>query len=153
MNSSVTETRLLPLKNSIDHKITMKKMYNLNTQNFITNFKFLLKCSLHWLNICLLFCALKHGSCYNSMIDQYHLKEYPYCGSMYYPSLNQQFVGKFTGRVVNSHLAKKVYRWIVQLIRTNLLKDGDFGTSFCSGSVITEKYNDYQNKHFLKSIF
>ena len=129
----------------------MHKTSTLSVQKVYTNFIFLIKCLQNWLYIFLLFCTLKDFRCDNSMIDEVHLKHYPYCGSMFYPSLNPNYVGKSTSRVVNSKMAKNVYRWIVKLDRKNLVK-GRLRTTSCSGSVITERYKDYKNGNVLKCI-
>ena len=128
-------------------------MSTLNIQTIYTNFISLIKCSQSRLNIFLLFCILKEFRCDNSMIDQDHLNNYPYCGSMFYPSLNLNYVGKSSGRVTNSKMAKNIYRWIVKLNRKNLIKGGDLRRSSCSGSVITEWYKDNKAGNVLKYIF
>ena len=127
-------------------------MSTLNIQTVYTNFILFIKCSQNWLNIFLLFCMLKGFRCDNSMIDKDHLKNYPYCGSMFYPSLNPNYSGKSSGRVTNSKMAKNVYRWIVKLNRKNLAFAGDLRTSSCSGSVITERYDDYKSGYVLKFV-
>ena len=95
---------------------------------------------------------LKEFRCDNSMIDQDHLKNYPYCGSMFYPSLNLNYVGKSSGRVTNSKMAKNIYRWIVKLNGKNLIKGGKLRGYSCSGSVITERYKDNKTGNVLKYI-
>ena len=127
-------------------------MSTINIKKVYTNFICLINCSQNWLNIFLLFCTSKGFRCDNSMIDEDHLKNYPYCGSMFYPSLNPNYVGKSTSRVTNSKMAENVYRWIVKLNRKNLVNAGDLKTTSCSGSVITERYNDCKNENVLKFI-
>ena len=69
----------------------------------------------------------------NSLIDPDHLREYPYCGSMYYPSVHA------TGRVANAKDGNKHYRWVMVLVRSTLMKSNTYDSGFCSGSVITDR--------------
>ena len=74
----------------------------------------------------------------NSMIDENHLKEYPYCGSMY----QNQRPTTATSRIVNSKDATKHYRWVVLVSRQNVRAPQYIDSpdsAQCSGSVITER--------------
>ena len=78
----------------------------------------------------------------NSIIDQQHLNEYPFCGSMLYDDPSNSP----TGRVVNSETPKNKYRWVVLVVRENLLivgpkLPGKMVTTKCSGSIITDRYS------------
>ena len=70
----------------------------------------------------------------NSVIAKDHLEKYKYCGSMYYvgntPSL---------ARISNAQDATKEYRWVVQIVRTNVQKDKTQEMTGCTGSIITER--------------
>ena len=72
----------------------------------------------------------------DSVIDETHLKDYPFCGKMNFRNRNP--IG---GRVVNSKEASELYRWVVRIKRLNLQKDKaiNMKTIFCSGSIITER--------------
>ena len=66
------------------------------------------------------------------MVDLDHLKEYPYCGSMYHFDAS--------GRAVNAEKSNKLYRWVVHIKRRNYYpKNKNRKTTICSGTVITDR--------------
>lgn len=72
----------------------------------------------------------------NSMIDENHLTQYPYCGSMY------QKHTMATSRISNAKDATKTYRWVVMISRWNVRAPkfvGDPVYSECAGTVITDR--------------
>ena len=72
----------------------------------------------------------------NSMIDELHLKKYPYCGSM----SNGHASTSTAGRVANSETPDENYRWALYILRTNKDTHGLDVISSCTGSVITERF-------------
>ena len=67
-------------------------------------------------------------------IDKDHIAMYPYCGSMY------QGATQAKSRSINSEDSKEDYRWTALLQRENTgPKDGKVKTSYCSGSIITDR--------------
>ena len=77
---------------------------------------------------------LGKGNGDNSMIDQDHLKKYPFCGSMF--GANTPVA---TSRISNAKPATKDYRWVVEVIKTTIQADKTFEDELCSGSIITER--------------
>ena len=73
-------------------------------------------------------------------IDQDHLTEYPYCGSMNYHKHDHQ---SSASRMVNADESKAHYRWlaVIQLDTwekgTKLRKKKT--TSYCTGAIITDR--------------
>ena len=73
-------------------------------------------------------------------IDEKHLKEYPYCGSMNYNKHDHQ---SSASRMVNADESKAHYRWlaVIQLDTwekgTTLRKKKT--TSYCTGAIITDR--------------
>ena len=98
-----------------------------------TFLKRLLETIFSLLNLCMISDSVPYNEI--NMISQEHLKKYPYCGSMYYPPT------KATGRAVNTEPSKKLYRWVVYIVRKNYSPDGVdlIKTTQCSGTVITDR--------------
>ena len=72
-----------------------------------------------------------------SMVDLDHLKEYPYCGSM----LPGDATEETSGRAVNAEPSKKLYRWVVYVLKTAYSLMGKPPRAFgCMGTVITDRY-------------
>ena len=70
-------------------------------------------------------------------IDNAHLSDYPYCGSMNYPDSNYP---RTNSRAVNAHKPDDWYRWLVLMVRRNRLSNRvPITTTLCTGSVITER--------------
>ena len=80
------------------------------------------------------FCLFLTLKAINPKIDDDHVRQYPFCGSMN----NQLPSSGNTGRVVNSEPARDNFRWTVYIIRNNLQLDGNVHESKCTGSVITD---------------
>ena len=82
------------------------------------------------------------------LIDNDHLAEYPYCGSMNYegsqysgsPIRQDSCVGCI-GRAVNANYSSKTteYRWLVVLQMKNMNGHGVVNNFLCTGSVITDR--------------
>ena len=68
------------------------------------------------------------------MIDEDHLREYPYCGSV----LREDGAGT-KSRITNSKEDEKNHRWTVYLERRHLKSNGKLATQACAGSVITDR--------------
>ena len=77
------------------------------------------------------------------LIDNDHLAEYPYCGSMHYVestySTEQRCQQGCIGRAVNAKNTTNWHRWLVVLEMENMQTNGDVETSTCTGSVITDR--------------
>ena len=90
----------------------------------------------------LCFCKLLASPDYSSgeWIDEKHLKEYPYCGSMNYYLHDHQ---SSASRMVNAGESKVHYRWlaVIQLDAwekgTTLRKKKT--TFYCTGAIITDR--------------
>ena len=94
------------------------------------------KTFLHKLAIPLLWVYLL-GICLadDSLIDNDHLEQYPFCGKMNYP-------GNANGaraRAVNSMDDENNYRWVALIVRKDKQKNGSMKTHRCSGTIITER--------------
>ena len=82
------------------------------------------------------------------LIDNDHLAEYPYCGSMNYegsqypgdPVQQEGCVGCM-GRAVNANYSSDStkYRWLVLLEMRNMNANREVEHSTCTGSVITDR--------------
>ena len=82
------------------------------------------------------------------LIDNEHLAEYPYCGSMNYegstysgsPVQQEGCVGCI-GRAVNANYSSDStkYRWLVLLEMRNMNANREVEHSTCTGSVITDR--------------
>ena len=99
----------------------------------------------------LIFCAAKPLGGDDSWIDEEHLNEYPFCGSMATDAWNTHHESE--GRVVNAEDAKKNYRWVVFLQRHNIQKpiDGKAKSKVtnCVGTVITDRQENIANAFHL----
>ena len=83
----------------------------------------------------LVICLLTTVVANDSIIDEDHLKKYPFCGRM---SIDPRS-GAHKSRVVNSGPPKDNYRWALFIRRQNLNDDDTYSYRECSGSVITDK--------------
>ena len=80
-----------------------------------------------------LFSVISHSLPSRHSIDNDHLSDYPYCGSMNYPKTS-------ISRAVNAEKSDDWYRWLVFIERTNRLSVNELIKTFtCTGSVITER--------------
>lgn len=88
--------------------------------------------------IFVIFCIL--NTCATSetdSIDKDHLDMFPYCGSMY------QGNTKTKARAINSQESEQDYRWAVFILRRYIEpKSGNEFTTLCSGSIITDRYEN-----------
>ena len=71
----------------------------------------------------------------DSLIDDDHLEQYPFCGKMNYPANTHGA----SARVVNSKDDKDNYRWVAFIARKEKQKNGSWKRHRCSGSIITER--------------
>ena len=87
--------------------------------------------------VLLLVCIYLFGICLadDSLIDNDHLQQYPFCGKMNYPGS----ANGASARAVNSMDDEDNYRWVVLSLRHNKQRDGSMETSICSGTIITER--------------
>ena len=90
----------------------------------------------------LCFCKLHAILNYSSgeWIDEKHLKEYPYCGSMNYHKHDHQ---SSASRMVNADESKAHYRWLA-VIQLDTWEKGTtlhkkHTTSYCTGAIITDR--------------
>ena len=96
--------------------------------------KYCIRQSHLWL--CLLSVS-PHSQASGYSIDNDHLSDYPYCGSMNYPNSNYPRSGS---RAVNAGTSDDWYRWLVMIERKNRLSNlHPIVTTVCTGSVITER--------------
>ena len=82
------------------------------------------------------------------LIDNDHLAEYPYCGSMNYEGsqysgspIQQEGCVGCIGRAVNANYSSEStkYRWLVILEMRNMNANREVEHSTCTGSVITDR--------------
>ena len=112
------------------HVLKMHKDVTFFTKCFNNNLRYLRKILLIWV----IFCAFKSLNADDSWIDQYHLREFPYCGSMYH------LPHEYKGRVANAQAGKKYYRWTVLVATFNIRNQpGKTKTTYCGGTVITDR--------------
>ena len=84
-----------------------------------------------------LFSVISHSLPSRHAIDNDHLSDYPYCGSMNYPDSNYP---RASSRAVNAQKPDDWYRWLVLMVRRNRLSNRvPITTTLCTGSVITER--------------
>ena len=90
----------------------------------------------------LCFCKLLASPNYSNAewIDEKHLKEYPYCGSMKYHLHDDQ---PSASRMVNADESKVHYRWlaVIQLdawVKGTTLRKKKT-TTYCTGAIITDR--------------
>ena len=95
-------------------------------------------------------CMIKDGIMVPTqvLIDNEHLAEYPYCGSMNYEGsqysgspIQQEGCVGCMGRAVNANYSSDStqYRWLVLLEMRNMNANGVVEHSTCTGSVITDR--------------
>ena len=117
-------------------KNTMIHWSNLHFSN--TSLQSSIKRQLLLLCFCKLLASLNCIS--GEWIDEKHLKEYPYCGSMNYHKHDHQ---SSASRMVNADESKAHYRWlaVIQLDTwekgTTLRKKKT--TTYCTGAIITDR--------------
>ena len=72
-------------------------------------------------------------------IDTAHLRDYPYCGSMYYQPRAHD--NKASGRSVNTKDSRNYYRWLAYLTQRNWQSDGsgEWEEQTCTGAIITDR--------------
>ena len=81
----------------------------------------------------------------DTLVDEEHLKRYPFCGRMNFRNnidCDQRYPFSSCnakGRVVNSKDAIESYRWVVRITRKARKTRQRWQTSRCSGSIITER--------------
>ena len=90
--------------------------------------------SFLWLCV---FSVISYSLTSRHSIDNDHLSDYPYCGSMNYPDSNYP---RTSSRAVNAQKPDDWYRWLVLMVRRNRLSNREpIITTACTGSVITER--------------
>ena len=109
-----------------------------NLHIFNTSHQSSTKRQLLLLCVCKLLASLNYSN--GEWIDEKHLKEYPYCGSMNYHLHDDQ---SSASRMVNADESNVHYRWlaVIQLDAwekgTTLRKKKT--TTYCTGAIITDR--------------